>query len=358
MSELNFGQSSFVKDEDGYLKTKEGNVYGYVRISTTQQNVDRQMVAMEQYGVRPSNIFVEKFSGKNFNRPVYKQMIRMIRRGDIIVIHSLDRLGRNYQEMQDQWRLLTQEIGVGIHVLSMPLLNNSADPEDLLSRFITDLMLQVLSFAAENERTSLLSRQKGGYEAKKYKELQDIDAPWTKHFGRPRKRIPYTFWPIYLQWKGKEKSTKELVRYCEDEFDIPERTVYRQLAELESRFGDFDIETLRNLITDDYEEFGFEYATERTDRRAGIYNKWINNPYYKIKPYKSHRKEVSPEEIKDTGELQKIILEKRQDEFKKKFNSDGSEIKDKGNKRILSDHRILDVSGLGESSLKKSINID
>lgn len=124
------------------LQNPFGRVYGYVRVSTNTQCTDRQLDAMLDYGVPENHIFIEKQSGKNFNRPMYKKLIRLIRKGDIIVIKSIDRLGRNYQDIIDQWRIITQDIGCGIHVIDMPTLNTSGDPTDLLSKFITDMMLQ------------------------------------------------------------------------------------------------------------------------------------------------------------------------------------------------------------------------
>lgn len=162
------------------IKNKYGEVWGYVRVSTKEQHEDRQLIALEEYGVDNTHIFIDKQSGKNFNRPAYKRLVRIVRKGDIIVIKSIDRLGRNYQDIIDQWRMITQDIGCGIHVIDMPLLNTSGDPEDLLNKFITDMMLQVLSFVAQNERENTITRQKEGIEAAKRRRKVRIGRPQEK----------------------------------------------------------------------------------------------------------------------------------------------------------------------------------
>ena len=130
------GGKGLHKDEKGYLHNDYGEVWGYCRVSTKEQNIDRQEDAMLAYGVMPSHIFIEHETGKHFNRPVYKRMIRIIRKGDIIVIKSLDRLGRDYKDINSQWRMITQDIGCGIHVIDMPVLNISGTPGDFMSLFI------------------------------------------------------------------------------------------------------------------------------------------------------------------------------------------------------------------------------
>ena len=195
-----------MSDKKKKLENKYGEIFGYARVSTTQQHEDRQMIALEEYGVDPSHIFLDKFSGKSFNRPAYKKMLRILRKGDIIVIKSIDRLGRNYQDIIDQWRMITIDIGCGIHVLDMPILNTSGDPEDLTSKFITDMMLQVLSFVAQNERETTIKRQQEGIAAAKRRRKIKI--------GRPKKKMPYDFWSIYLAWKSGKYKSSDLWRYC------------------------------------------------------------------------------------------------------------------------------------------------
>ena len=147
-----YGSSGLQKGSDNKLVSPWGEIWGYCRVSTKDQNTDRQEDAMITYGVDPKHIFIEHESGKNFNRPMYKRLIRIVRKGDIIVIKSIDRLGRNYQDIIDQWRMITQDIGCGIHVLDMPTLNTSGDPSDLLSKFITDMMLYSASIITGNLR--------------------------------------------------------------------------------------------------------------------------------------------------------------------------------------------------------------
>src|SRR5699024_2678900 len=118
-------------------------ILAYCRVSTKEQNLDRQLDAMKEYGIDPAYLFSEKESGRTLNRTAYKRLIHILRRGDILVIKSIDRLGRNYNEILEQWRLITMDLGCGIHVLDMPSLNTSGNPDDLISRFITDMMLQV-----------------------------------------------------------------------------------------------------------------------------------------------------------------------------------------------------------------------
>ena len=129
-----------------------GEVWGYARVSTAQQKIDRQVDAIVDYGVPEHRIFIDYQSGKDFNRPAYRKLIRVLRKGDILIIKSIDRLGRNYTEIIEQFRIITQDIGCGIHVIDMPMLNTSGDHMDLMNRFVSDLILQVLSFVAENER--------------------------------------------------------------------------------------------------------------------------------------------------------------------------------------------------------------
>lgn len=141
-----------------------GNVFGYIRVSTREQNEDRQVIALGEVGVPEKNVYMDKQSGKDFNRPQYRRLLRRLKRDDLLYIKSIDRLGRNYEEILQQWRLLTKEKGVDIVVLDMPLLDTRRG-KDLLGTFLSDVVLQVLSFVAENERTAIRQRQAEGIAA-------------------------------------------------------------------------------------------------------------------------------------------------------------------------------------------------
>ena len=134
------------------------SVYGYIRVSSKDQKEDRQQIALKEVGVELQNIYVDKQSGKDFNRPQYKKMLRKLKKDDLLYIKSIDRLGRNYEEILQQWRILTKEKGVDIVVLDMPLLDTRRG-KDLMGTFLSDIVLQVLSFVAENERTNIKQRQ-------------------------------------------------------------------------------------------------------------------------------------------------------------------------------------------------------
>lgn len=148
-----------------------GNIYGYVRVSTREQNEDRQLIALHESGVLQKNIYMDKQSGKDFNRPQYKKLLKKIKPGDLLYIKSIDRLGRNYEEIQNQWRIITKEKNADIYVIDMPLLDTRRG-KDLLGTFISDLVLQLLSFVAENERTNIKQRQAEGIAAAKAKGIR------------------------------------------------------------------------------------------------------------------------------------------------------------------------------------------
>ena len=174
------------------------NIYGYVRVSSTDQNEDRQMIALRDAAVPPKNIFVDKQSGKDFDRPQYKKLLRRLKKDDLLYIKSIDRLGRNYEEIQNQWRILTKEKGIDIVVLDMSLLD-TRQGKDLMGTFLSDIVLQVLSFVAENERTNIRQRQAEGIAAAKARGI---------HFGRPPKPLPENFQAAYQRWnQGKITGT-------------------------------------------------------------------------------------------------------------------------------------------------------
>lgn len=181
-----------------------GNKYAYVRVSSQSQNEDRQIIAMEEMQIPLKNIYVDKQSGKDFNRPMYHKLIRKLKPNDLLCIKSIDRLGRNYEEILYQWRVLTKEKKVDIVVLDMPLLDTRRG-KDLLGTFIADLVLQLLSFISENERKSIKQRQMEGIEAAKRKGVR---------FGRSPKPVPENFEQIYMQWLKKEMSAQEAADLC------------------------------------------------------------------------------------------------------------------------------------------------
>lgn len=172
--------------------------YGYVRVSSKDQNEDRQMIALQALPIENKHIFVDKMSGKDFNRPAYKRLLRKIREGDLMVVKSIDRLGRNYEEIMEQWRIITKEKKTDVYVLDMPLLDTRKG-KDLLGTFIADLVLQLLSFVSENERQNIKIRQAEGIAAAKLRGV---------HFGRPRIPIPEEFDSMADKWRSGEISSR------------------------------------------------------------------------------------------------------------------------------------------------------
>ena len=166
--------------------------YGYIRVSTKDQNEDRQLLVMRELHIQSQNIYTDKQSGKDFNRPQYKKLLRKLKKDDLLYIKSIDRLGRNYGEILEQWRILTKEKSVDIVVLDMPLLD-TRQGKDLMGTFLSDIVLQVLSFVAENERANIRQRQAEGIAAAKARGVR---------FGRPPKPLPDNYLSTYLQWKS------------------------------------------------------------------------------------------------------------------------------------------------------------
>lgn len=193
------------------------NVYGYVRVSSTDQNEDRQMIALKEVPVPEKNIFMDKQSGKDFDRPNYRKMVRKLKAGDLLYILSIDRLGRNYEEIQRQWLILTKEIGIDICVLDISLLD-TRNGKDLMGTFIADLVLQILSFVAQSERENIKKRQAEGIAAAKAKGIK---------FGRPEKEVPENFEEIVRQWEQKRLPFTEVLKQC----NMSEATFYRRLRE-------------------------------------------------------------------------------------------------------------------------------
>ncbi len=183
----------------------QGNIYGYIRVSGTDQNEERQKIAISARLVPKQNIYMDKQSGKDFNRPQYKKMVKRLREGDLLYVLSIDRLGRNYEEVQNQWRILTKEIGIDICVIDMPLLD-TRNGKDLMGTFIADLVLQILSFVAQNERENIRVRQAQGIAAAKARGVR---------FGRPPKPLPENYFEVYRRWKAGEISGVAAAEECE-----------------------------------------------------------------------------------------------------------------------------------------------
>ena len=201
-----------------------GNEYGYVRVSSTDQNEDRQMLALAERGILPEYIYMDKQSGKSFDRPKYLDLKKVLREGDLLYFHSIDRLGRNYAEIQNQWRVLTKEIGIDICVLDMPLLD-TRNGKDLMGTFIADLVLQILSFVAENERENIRKRQEQGIAAAKKRGVR---------FGRPKAKVPDNFASIVKAWERGNINMDEVLKRCQ----MSKSTFYRRLREIRSKQGD------------------------------------------------------------------------------------------------------------------------
>ena len=198
-------------------------IYGYIRVSTREQNEDRQRLALSALPVPQENIFMDKQSGKDFARPQYRRLVRRLRRDDLLYIKSIDRLGRNYGEILEQWRVLTKEKGVDIAVLDMPLLDtpllDTRRGKDLMGTFIADLVLQILSFVAENERESIRQRQAEGIAAAKARGVR---------FGRPAVPTPENFPAVVEEWEHKRIDFQEALRRT----GLSESTFYRRLRGL------------------------------------------------------------------------------------------------------------------------------
>ena len=192
-------------------------VYGYIRVSTQEQNIERQMIALLGVGMERKDIYIDKQSGKNFKRPAYARMMRRVREGDLIIVKSIDRLGRNYQEIMEQWRIITKEKKVDIRIMDMPLLDTTRT-KDLLGTFISDVVLQLLSFVAENERDNIRQRQAEGIAAAKARGIR---------FGKPKIHMPDNFPELYRQWEGDSISIQDFAALC----NVGRSTLYKRIRE-------------------------------------------------------------------------------------------------------------------------------
>ena len=180
------------------------STYGYIRVSSHDQNEDRQRIALHEVGVPDENVYMDKQSGKDFNRPQYKKLLRKMKRDDLLCIKSIDRLGRNYAEILEQWRVLTKQKGIDIVVLDMPLLDTRRG-KDLMGTFLSDIVLQVLSFVAENERVNIRQRQAEGIAAAKARGVR---------FGRPPAPLPENFHGVYQRWRAGKITGAAAAKEC------------------------------------------------------------------------------------------------------------------------------------------------
>ncbi len=181
-----------------------GNVFGYIRVSCRDQNEDRQMLDLIELQVPEENIFIDKQSGKDFERPQYQKMLRRFKKDDLLYIKSIDRLGRNYADILEQWRIMTKDKGIDIAVLDMPLLDTRTG-KDLMGTFLSDIVLQILSFVAENERTNIRQRQAEGIAAAKARGVR---------FGRPPSPLPECFYDVYQRWKSRKITGTKAAKEC------------------------------------------------------------------------------------------------------------------------------------------------
>jgi len=293
---------------------------------------------MQAYGIPPERILAEHESGKSMtNRAQFRKLLHIVRKGDLIVFLSLDRMGRNMREVLDTWRLLTEDIGVGIHLIDMPILNTSGAPNDLMSTFITQIMLQVLSFVAENERKQTLHRQQQGFEAAMRRAELEGKTFKTKP-GRPRKPFPAEFWTIYCLWRTGQYSAKHLLEICQAEWGsedskdgVSQRTFWRRLREIDQRYGDIPPEKLKDYIPSDLMENGILYDSERVEKVAfGYYNPYITDldakkievreRWAKYGDMQTRARREAEERAAEEENMRRIVFEERQRDFRKKFN--------------------------------------
>ena len=193
---------------------------GYVRVSTQNQNTDRQLIALREHGISEENILIDKMSGKDFNRPAYRRLLKKLRKGDCVVVKSIDRLGRSYKDIIKQWQYITKEIGADICVIDMPLLDTSRH-RDLIGTFVSDMVLQILSYVSENERVNIRQRQAEGIAAAKERGVR---------FGRPKKYTEEQFMTVYEKVKNQEITYKQAMW----ELGCCESTYYKMKKEYQN----------------------------------------------------------------------------------------------------------------------------
>ena len=195
--------------------------YGYIRVSSKDQNEDRQRIALREAGVAEKHLYLDKQSGKDFERPQYKNLIHRLKKDDLLYIKSIDRLGRNYEEILEQWRLITKEKGADIAVLDMPVLDTRRG-KDLMGTFLPDIVLQILSFVAESERDNIRQRQAEGIAAAKARGVR---------FGRPPLPLPDNFQQVYRAWLSKKLTLRQAAQLCE----MPKDTFYAKAVRFEKQ---------------------------------------------------------------------------------------------------------------------------
>ena len=196
-----------------------GAIYGYIRVSSIDQNENRQLLAMHEKQIPAKNLYIDKQSGKDFERPNYKKLVKKLKPGDLLYILSIDRLGRNYKEIQEQWRILTKEKEIDICVIDMPLLD-TRNGKDLIGTFIADLVLQILSFVAHSERENIRKMPSGGFAAAKNRGVK---------FGRPERPLPDNFNQVHQDWRNKKMTLQQAANACE----MPVGTFYAKAVKLE-----------------------------------------------------------------------------------------------------------------------------
>lgn len=206
----------------------KNTIYGYIRVSSKDQNIERQFIALEKRGIPTEQIYIDRQSGKDFNRPAYKKLIKKLKTGDVIITKSIDRLGRNYAEIIEQWRIITKVIGADVVIEDMPLLD-TRKTKDLLGTFISDLVLQLLSYVAQNERENIRQRQAEGIAAAKNRGVR---------FGKPRIPLPDNFPELYDQWVAKDLSTREFALTC----NMGRSTLYTRISEYRTQKSEQVIE--------------------------------------------------------------------------------------------------------------------
>lgn len=202
-----------------------GAIYGYIRVSSIDQNENRQLLAMHEKQIPAKNLYIDKQSGKDFERPNYKKLVKKLKPGDLLYILSIDRLGRNYKEIQEQWRILTKEKEIDICVIDMPLLD-TRNGKDLIGTFIADLVLQILSFVAHSEIENIRKRQAEGIAAAKNRGVK---------FGRPERPLPDNFNQVHQDWRNKKMTLQQAANACE----MPVGTFYAKAVKIEKNESNF-----------------------------------------------------------------------------------------------------------------------
>lgn len=200
---------------------KKQKIFGYMRVSTKEQHEERQKIALLQTGVPERQIYMDKQSGKDFHRPQYEKLLKKLDDNSVLFVTSIDRLGRNYEDLNEQWRIITKEKGADIVVIDMPVLDTRRE-KNLLGTFISDLVLALLSYAAENERINIRQRQAEGIAAAKMRGVK---------FGRPKVSLPDNFLEIHKKWREKEMTIKEAAKAC----GLAESTFFDKAREFEKR---------------------------------------------------------------------------------------------------------------------------